>query len=91
MIAHNQNKDKNMNNNESTPSTYRTNELLTELITTMKKDIPNEWLTISEVVQYTKLSEPTIRRYIKSGSLKASKETGRLLFKRSDVDRWLNG
>jgi len=80
-----------MNNNESTPSTYRTNELLTELITTMKEDIPNEWLTISEVVKYTKLSQQTLRKYAKSGSLKASKETGRLLFKRSNVDRWLNG
>ena len=80
-----------MNNNESTPSTYRTNELLTELITTMKKDIPNKWLTISEVVQYTKIGEQTLRKYVKSNQLKASKETGRLLFKRSDVDRWLNG
>ena len=72
-------------------STYRTNELLTELLDTVKEDKPDEWLTINEVSHYTKLSEPTIRRYIKTGKLKASKETGRLLFKKSNIDRWLNG
>ena len=30
-------------NNKSTPSTYRTNELLTELITTMQNDRFDEW------------------------------------------------
>ena len=72
-------------------STYRTNELLTELLATVKEDKPDEWLTINEVSHYTKLSEPTIRRYIKTGRLKASKETGRLLFKKSNIDKWLNG
>ena len=72
-------------------STYRTNELLTELLATVKEDKPDEWLTINEVSPYTKLSEPTIRRYIKTGKLKASKETGPLLFKKSNIDRWLDG
>ena len=72
-------------------STYRTNELLTELLATVKEDKPDEWLTINEVSHYTKLSEPTIRRYLKASKLKASKATGRLLFKKSNIDRWLNG
>jgi excisionase family DNA binding protein len=80
-----------MNNSESTPSTHRTNELLSELLTTIKKERPDDWLTITEAAQYSKLSEPTLRRYIKAGKLKVSKKTGRLLFKRSDIDRWLNG
>ena len=80
-----------MSNSGSTPSTYRTNELLSELLTTMKKERPDDWLTITEAAQYSKLSEPTLRRYIKAGKLKVSKKTGRLLFKRSDIDRWLNG
>ena len=80
-----------MSNSESTPSTYRTNELLSELLTTIKKERPDDWLTITEAAQYCKLSEPTLRRYIKAGKLKVSKKTGRLLFKRSDIDRWLNG
>ena len=49
-----------------------------------------EWLTIHDVVRYTKLSQPTIRRYIKKGKIKASKATGRLLFKRSSIDSWLS-
>ena len=72
-------------------STYRVNEILDEILDTIKKDKPDEWLTIRQVVNYTKLSEPTIRRYIRSGSIKVSKETGRLLFKKSYVDKWLNG
>ena len=72
-------------------STYRMNEILDEILDTIKKDKPDEWLTIRQVVNYTKLSEPTIRRYIRSGSIKVSKETGRLLFKKSYVDKWLNG
>ena len=72
-------------------STYRMSEILDEILDTIKKDKPDEWLTIRQVVNYTKLSEPTIRRYIRSGSIKVSKETGRLLFKKSYVDKWLNG
>ena len=72
-------------------STYRMNEILDEILDTIKKDKPDEWLTIRQVVNYTKLSEPTIRRYIRSGRIKVSKETGRLLFKKSYVDKWLNG
>ena len=80
-----------MKNSQSTPSTYRTNEILSELLTTIKKDKADEWFTITEVVRYTKLSEATIRRYIQRGNLKASKQAGRILVKRSKVDEWLNG
>ena len=51
----------------------------------------DEWMTIAEVVKYSKLSTATIRRYIDRGNLKASKQTGRILVKRSKVDEWLNG
>ena len=51
----------------------------------------DEWLTIKEVIQYSKLSGSTIRRYILRGNLKVSKQTGRILVKRSKVDEWLNG
>ena len=72
-------------------STYRMNEILDEILDTIKKDKPDEWLTIRQVVNYTKLSAQTIRRYIRAGRIKVSKETGRLLFKKSYVDKWLNG
>ena len=51
----------------------------------------DEWMTIGQVVKYSKLSTATIRRYINRGNLKASKQTGRILVKRSKVDEWLNG
>ena len=62
----------------------------------MMKNILNnihndEWMNIGEVVKYSKLSTATIRRYINRGNLKASKQTGRILIKRSKVDEWLNG
>ncbi len=51
----------------------------------------DEWMTLKEVRHYSKLSESTIRRYIQRGNLKVSKQTGRVLVKRSKVDEWLNG
>ena len=40
--------------------------------------------------RYTSVSNSTIRRAVKKGKLKASQSTGKLLFKLSNVDRWLN-
>ena len=59
----------------------------------MKKEnkYADEWMTIMEVVLYTKLSESTIRRYIQRGNSKVSNQTGIILMKRSKVDEWLNG
>ena len=58
------------------------------LITAKQND---KWLSISEVATYSNLSKTTLMRYVKRGALKASAKTGKLLFKRSDVDKWLNG
>jgi len=74
---------------ENEESTYRTNAVLNEILDIVKKASPDEWLTIRQAVNYTKLSQPTIRRYVRKGKLKASKNTGRLLFKKSDLDQWL--
>lgn len=51
----------------------------------------DKWLNIKSVSNYTSLSPSTIRRAVSRGSLKVSKITGKLLFKVSAVDRWLNG
>ena len=48
-------------------------------------------MTIKDLVQYSRLSEATIRRYIRRGTLKPIKEEGKKLFRRTDVDRWLKG
>ena len=52
---------------------------------------PHRWLDIKAVCDYTTLSPSTIRRAVYLGALKASRVTGKMLFKASEVDRWLNG
>ena len=65
--------------------------MLNEIKTLILGKVNERWLTLKEVAEYTSVSESTIRRAIKKGVLKASHSTGKLLFKVSSVDRWLNG
>ena len=51
----------------------------------------DNWMSIKDAVQYTKLSDSTIRRAIKKGCLKVSKRTGKNLLKQSWIDKWLGG
>ena len=46
-------------------------------------------MTIKDLIQYSRLSEATIRRHIMRGSLKPFKEDGKKLFRKVDVDNWL--
>ena len=64
-------------------------ELLNEIRTLIFGKVNERWLNLRDVSEYTSVSESTIRRAIKKGVLKSSNKTGRLLFKVSDVDRWL--
>ena len=68
----------------------RTFELLEEIKGLIKDKVSDRWLNIREVASYASVSESTIRRAVKRGNLKASQVTGKLLFKVSSVDRWLN-
>ena len=76
----------------------RINEVLIPLIERLerieslirKTDNPN-LMTIKDLVQFSRLSEPTIRRSIMRGTLKPFKKDGKKLFRRGDVTRWLNG
>ena len=68
----------------------RIGELLNEIRTLILGKVNERWLNLRDVSEYTSVSESTIRRAIKKGVLKSSNKTGRLLFKVSDVDRWLN-
>lgn len=52
---------------------------------------PSNLMTTKDIEVYTSLSESTIRRHIKRGTLKPLKDEGKKLFRRIDVDRWLNG
>ena len=49
----------------------------------------DNWMTTKEVAIYTTLSIQTIHRGIRKGELKVAKGTGKNLFKRSWVDRWV--
>ena len=48
-------------------------------------------MTIKDISMYCNLSETTIRRGVMNGTLKPFKDTGKKLFRRQDVHRWLNG
>ena len=49
----------------------------------------NKFLSINQVSKLVSLSPSTIRRSIVKGKLKCSRRFGKLLFKESDVMRWV--
>ena len=51
----------------------------------------NIWLNIKETATYCSLSVSTLRRAVQRGTLKVSRRTGKLLFHRKDIDRYLKG
>ena len=53
------------------------------------KRVPN-LMTLKQVIEYSQLSQSTIRRSLLKGTLKPFKDEGKKLFRKSDVDRWLN-
>ena len=70
---------------------YIINESLKEIKSLIQDKIANRWMDIKEVSEFTSVSASTIRRAVRSGRLKASNSTGKLLFRVSDIDHWLNG
>ena len=73
-------------------SDFRTLEMLQEI-----KDLiigkPKEdnFMDINMASKYTNLSASTLRRAVKNNELEASTKLGKLLFKRSSQESWLNG
>ena len=64
---------------------------LNEILSLLRGNDPSRWMDITETSQYTGVSKSTLRRNVQTGSLKASSKTGKMLFKISNVERWLNG
>ena len=56
------------------------------LITGKHKD---RYLNLKEVIELTGLSDSTIRRAVRIGSLKCRRSDGKLLFLHLDIDKWL--
>ena len=50
-----------------------------------------KFLNINQVASYTSLSAATIHRAVKRGQLKCSKNLGKLLFKESEIRKWIEG
>ena len=61
---------------------------LEELIVDKTHD---RWIGMKDAVRYTGLSEATLRRAIQSRKLKASKQTGKIMFRISWLDDFLIG
>tara|TARA_R100000655_G_scaffold48150_1_gene85515 strand:- start:346 stop:630 length:285 start_codon:yes stop_codon:yes gene_type:complete len=61
-------------------------ESLIKKTTTSKSKL----MTIKDVAEYSSLSQMSVRRAINKGTLKPFKDIGKKLFKKDDVDRWLN-
>ena len=70
---------------------YKINEVLGEILALLKGEKRQGWLDMNEICEYSCLSKSTVHRNIIKGKLKVSRATGKLLFKISDVDKWLNG
>ena len=51
----------------------------------------DKYLDINQVSKLTSLSLSTIRRRVSLGELKCTRRLGKLLFKKSVVEDWLNG
>ena len=63
-------------------------EKLDEIKSILTGRTNDKWLKTNEVCKYSSISDSTIRRAVRRGTLKASTSTGRLLLKKSNVDKW---
>ena len=68
---------------------------LQEQLDRIEKKIDNRvlknWLSISDVVYTTGYSKSTINRAIKRGELKSVKNSGKRMFRKEWVDKWISG
>ena len=66
-----------------------------EMLKDIKDSINNKpkedkWLDINQASNYTNLSKSTIRRYVKMNKLKASNKLGKTLFRKSELEKFLD-
>ena len=63
---------------------------LVEALSTEKKEKTDEWFSIADAAEYTKLSRGTIRVYLSKGIIKCSKWGRRTVISRKSLDEYLN-
>lgn len=80
-----------LNKGDNQMTDYAVMEKLDEIHHLLKRKVRDRWLNLQDVCAYSSLSESTIRRAVRVERLKASRQTGKLLFRTSWVDRWLSG
>ena len=66
-------------------------ELLERIDKKLDGKFSHKYLNINEVARISSLSPSTIRRAVVRGELKCIKKRGKLIFKESDVHKWING
>ncbi len=66
-------------------------EQLTRIEKKIDGQFTDKYLDINQVSSLTSLSLSTIRRRVSLGELKCTRRLGKLLFKQSAVEDWLNG
>ena len=65
-------------------------EKLNEILGLLKgKAVPDGWMDIGQVSEYSSMSRSSIRRSCSIGTLKYSDSHGKFLFRKSDVEAWL--
>tara|TARA_Y100001970_G_C13842206_1_gene655040 strand:- start:318 stop:530 length:213 start_codon:yes stop_codon:yes gene_type:complete len=64
-------------------------EIVDELKQLIKSNNTDDWMTLKDACKYAKLSQSTLFRAITDNRLKTSKTTGKLLFKRIWIDKFL--
>ena len=66
-------------------------EQLTRIEQKIEGQFTDKYIDINQVSALTTLSLSTIRRRVATGELKCTRRLGKLLFKKSAVEEWLNG
>ena len=66
-------------------------EQLTRIEKKIDGQFTDKYLDINQVSSLTSLSLSTLRRRVSLGELKCTRRLGKLLFKQSAVEDWLNG
>ena len=66
-------------------------ELLERIDKKLDGKFSHKYLNINEVARISSLSPSTIRRAVARGELKCVRRKGKLIFKDSDVHKWISG
>ena len=65
-------------------------EKLNEILGLLKgKAVPDGWMDIGQVSEYSSMSRSSVRRACQDSRLKYSDSQGKFLFRKSDVESWI--